>query len=95
MSLDPTTTLSQFLGSLPTFIAVLLAWMHSNGRFSDVNNRFSDVQNRLSDVHKRIDDLRDIIRAEGESTRAELRSELRRVEEVMDARLKHLEERER
>jgi len=78
MTLDP--TLSQFLGSLPTFIAVLLAWMHSNGR--------------ISDVHKRIDDLRDIIRAEGVSTRSELRSELRRVEEVMDARLKHLEERE-
>jgi hypothetical protein len=46
------------------------------------------------DVHKRIDDLRDIIRAEAASTRSELRSELRRVEEVMDARLKHLEERE-
>jgi hypothetical protein len=64
---------------MPTFIAVLLAWMHSNGR--------------ISNVHTRIDDLRDIIRAEGASTRAELRSELRRVEEVMDARLKHLEER--
>ncbi len=65
MTLDTSTTLSQFLGSMPTFIAVLLAWMHSNGR--------------ISDVHKRIDDLRDIIRAEAASTRSELRSELRRV----------------
>jgi hypothetical protein len=88
MAFDPSTTLSQFLGSMPTFVAVLLAWMHSNGRIADVNGR-------ISDVHKRIDDLRDIIRAEGAATRSELRSELRRVEEVMDARLKHLEERER
>jgi len=61
--------------------------MHSNGRFGDVNGRFADL-------HKRIDDLRDIIRAESASTRAELRAELRRVEDVMDARLRHLEERE-
>jgi len=85
MALDSTITLPQFLGSLPTFIAVVLAWMHSNGRFSDVNNRFSDV-------HKRIDDLRDVIRGEEEATRAELRADLGRVEEVMDARLKHIEE---
>ena len=58
MALDPAITLSPFLGGLPTFIAVVLAWMHSNGRFSDVNNRFSDV-------HKRIDDLRDVIRGGG------------------------------
>ena len=74
------STFSQFVGSLPTFIAVILAWIHSNGR--------------ISDVHKRMDDMRDVIRAEGQSTRNELRAELRRVEEVMDARLKHLEERE-
>ena len=71
MHLDPTAVLAQFLGSLPTFIAVVLAWMHSNSRMSDVQNG----------LNRRIDDTRDLLRAE-----------FRRVEEVMDARLKHLEE---
>jgi hypothetical protein len=39
------------------------------------------VNYRITDLHKRLDDLIDLWRAE-----------LRRVEEVMDARLKHLEE---
>ncbi|MGI9073721.1 MAG: hypothetical protein ACR2JB_20950 [Bryobacteraceae bacterium] len=46
----------------------------------------------MDDFAKRMDDLRELIRAEGQATRAELRAELRRVEEVMDAWLKHLEE---
>lgn len=73
-----TIALSQFVGSLPTFIAVILAWSQSNARISDTNARFD----------KRLDDLREIIRAEAQTIRAELR----RVEEVMDAQLKHLEE---
>jgi hypothetical protein len=95
---DTAAALAQFVGTLPTFIAVILAWMNSNGRISDVNSRIGDVNGRIgdtkSDIDKRIDDIRDLIRAEGAATRAELRAELRRVEEVMDARLKHLEERE-
>jgi hypothetical protein len=55
MQIDSTTAFSHLVGSLPTFIAVVIAWIHSNGR--------------ISDVHKRIDDLRDIIRAEGQATR--------------------------
>lgn len=86
MPIDTSGALTQFVGSLPTFIAVILAWMHSNGRFSDTNNRIGDTNSRLA---KRIDDLRDLIRAES----ATIRAELRRVEDVMDARLKHLEER--
>ncbi len=72
MHIDSTTILSQFLGTLPTFVAVLLAWIHSNSRMSDMQNS----------VNRRIDDTRDLLRAE-----------FHRVEEVMDARLKHLEER--
>jgi hypothetical protein len=80
--IDPSLALSQFVGSLPTFVALILAWLQSNARISDTNARFD----------KRLDDLREVIRAESQATRAELRAELRRVEEVMDARLKHLEE---
>ena len=83
MHIDTATAISQFLGTFPTFLAVILAWIHSNARINDNTAR----------MDKRIDDLREIIRAEAASTRTELRAELRRVEEVVDARLKHLEER--
>jgi hypothetical protein len=50
------------------------------------NARFDKIESRLDsmEIHfdKRFDDMRDLWRAE-----------LRRVEEVLDARLKHLEER--
>jgi hypothetical protein len=71
--IDPTLALSQFVGSLPTFIAVILAWLQSNARISDTNARFD----------KRLEDLRELNRPESQATRSELRAELRRVEEVM------------
>lgn len=46
------------------------------------NARFDKIEIRLDALDKRFDDMRDLWRAE-----------LRRVEEVFDARLKHLEER--
>jgi hypothetical protein len=46
------------------------------------NARFDKIEVRLDAIDKRFDDMRDLWRAE-----------LRRVEEVLDARLKHLEER--
>ncbi len=51
-------------------------------RFNDVDKRFNEVDRRFNDVNRRFDDMRDI-----------WRSELHRVEEILDARLKHLEER--
>ncbi len=48
-----------------------------------INARFSAVDQRFDGVDRRFDDMRDLWRAE-----------LHRVEEVLDARLKHLEERE-
>jgi len=46
------------------------------------NARFTGIDKRFDAVDQRFDDMRDLSRAE-----------LRRVEEVLDARLKHLEER--
>jgi hypothetical protein len=77
------------VGSLPTFIVVILAWLQSNARISDTNARFDK---RLDDFGKRIDDLRELIRSESQATRAEFRAGLRGVQEVMGGRLKHLEE---
>jgi len=46
-----------------------------------MNSKFQGVEQRFNAIDKRFDDMRDLWRAE-----------LRRVEEVLDARLKHLEE---
>lgn len=70
---------------IPT-LAVLVGILINNSRLSDVNSRMGDVNARLADLRAhmdaRFDDMRDM-----------WRSELRRVEEVLEARLKHLEER--
>jgi hypothetical protein len=50
-------------------------------RFSDTNRRIDDMNRRVEDVHRHIDDVKDI-----------LRGEMFRMEQVFDARLKHLEE---
>lgn len=47
-----------------------------------MNARFSAVDRRFDAMNQRFDDMRDLWRAE-----------LHRIEEVLDARLKHLEER--
>jgi hypothetical protein len=61
-------------------IAVLMAYI--NSKFEGVNSKFEGVDSKFEGINKRFDDMRDLWRAE-----------LRRVEEVIDARLKHLEER--
>jgi hypothetical protein len=70
---------------VPT-LAVLIGILINNNRLGDVNNRIADVNSRMGDlcshIDARFDDMRDM-----------WRGELRRVEEVIDARLKHLEER--
>jgi len=53
-----------------------------NSKFSGVGAKFEAVHARLNAIDKRFDDMRDLWRAE-----------LHRVEEVLDARLKHLESR--
>ena len=65
-------------------IGLLIAYI--NARFTsserNVNQRFDAVDRRFEAIDKRFDDMRDLWRAE-----------LHRVEEVLDARLKHLEQR--
>jgi hypothetical protein len=63
-----------------TLIGLLVALM--NAKFSGINARFEAVHSRLDAIDKRFDDMRDLWRAE-----------LHRVEEVLDARLKHIESR--
>jgi len=63
---------------VPT-LAVLIGILVNNSRLNDLNARFTDLGVQ---VNQRIEDLKET-----------WRSELRRVEEVLDARLTHLEER--
>lgn len=73
---------------LPT-LTVLVSLLINNQRLSDfekrMDQRFAKVDKRFTELDKRTEqwliDLRDL-----------LRSEFFRVEQVMDARLKHLEE---
>jgi hypothetical protein len=76
------------LPSVLSVIAVLVGILINNSRLGDMNARISDINARISELRShmdaRFDDMRDM-----------WRGELRRVEEVIDARLKHLEERSR
>ncbi len=63
-----------------TLIGLVIALF--NAKLSKVESRFDAIDRRFDAVDRRFDDMRDLWRAE-----------LRRVEEVLDARLKHIEER--
>ena len=53
-----------------------------NAKFGALGAKFEAIDKRFDAIDKRFDDMRDLWRAE-----------LRRVEEVLDARLKHIEQR--
>jgi len=71
-------------GALPTF-AVLIGILVNNQRLNDFA-RAVDV--RFADTNRHIDDGKQLLRGEIEL----LRGEMFRMEQVIDARLKHLEE---
>jgi hypothetical protein len=58
---------------------LLMAYI--NAKLDGVNQRFDGINQRFEGINQRFDDMRDL-----------WRTELRRVEDVIDARLKHLEE---
>lgn len=81
------------LASVPTVLAVLMGILINNARLGDVNirlgefrtymdTRFNNMDRRFDHVNGRFEEMKDV-----------WRSELHRVEEVLDARLKHLEQR--
>ena len=63
-----------------TLIGILIAYV--NAKFQAAETRFDAIDRRFDGIDRRFDDMRDLWRAE-----------LHRVEEVLDARLKHLEAR--
>ena len=67
------------LASVPATVTVLVGILMNNARLSDLRS-YLDV--RFNSIDVRFEEMKDL-----------WRSELHRVEEVLDARLKHLEER--
>ena len=72
--------------TVPTMLTVLIGILLNNSRLSDVNARLgelrSHIDGRFDGVDRRFEEMKEM-----------WRTELHRVEEVLDARLKHLEER--
>lgn len=63
-----------------TLVGLLIAL--SNAKFDGVGQQFKGIEAKLNAINARLDHMQEM-----------WRSELRRVEEVLEARLKHLEER--
>jgi len=98
MVADMQTVLAMGVPSLVVLIGILInnsRLTDLNGRFTDLNGRFTDLNGRFTDLRNYIDvrftDLQQVIDARF----AEQKAELLRVEQVMDARLRHLEENSR
>jgi hypothetical protein len=77
--MSDTQLLTIALAVVPNVLAVLVGILINNSRLTDLRGH---MDSRFNDVDRRFDEMRDL-----------WRSELYRVEQVIDARLKHLEER--
>jgi hypothetical protein len=86
LQMDNNQILTIALAAVPNMLAVLAGILINNARLSDTNARIGELRghmdSRFNDIDRRFDEMRDL-----------WRSELYRVEQVIDARLKHLEER--
>ena len=74
-----------FIGNA-VLVGLLMAYVNAkiSGLENVMNERFEGVNQRFEAINQRFDDMRDM-----------WRTELHRVEEVLDARLRHIEEERR
>jgi len=76
-------------------LIVLVGILINNARLGDLSNslnsRLNDVHTRIGETNTRIGELRSHMDVRFEEMKDLWRSELHRVEEVIDARLKHIE----
>jgi hypothetical protein len=84
--MNDTQILTIALSTAPTMLIVLVGILVNNARFGGLNTR-------LGETNVRIGELRSNMDTRFEEVKDLWRSELHRVEEVLDARLKHIEER--
>jgi hypothetical protein len=92
-----TQILTIAMSTAPTMLIVLVGILINNARLGDLssslNSRLNDMHTRIGETNTRIGDLRSHMDVRFEEMKDLWRSELHRVEEVIDARLKHIEER--
>lgn len=81
-----TQILTIALSTAPTMLLVLVGILINNARLGDTNTRISETNTRIGELRSHMD-------VRFEEMKDLWRSELHRVEEVIDARLRHIEER--
>jgi len=104
MSVEMTDTqiLTIAMSTAPTMLIVLVGILINNARLGDLSNnlgsRMNDLNTRIGETNARIGntdakigELRSHMDVRFEEMKDLWRSELHRVEEVIDARLKHIE----
>ena len=81
------------LASVPTVLAVLVGILINNSRLGDTNARIGDLRAHMDAQFRTVDQRFDAVDRRFDEMKEMWSSELHRVEEVLDARLRHLEER--
>jgi hypothetical protein len=81
-----TQILTIALSTAPTMLLVLVGILINNARLGDTNARIGHTNSRIGELRSHMD-------VRFEEMKDLWRSEFHRVEEVIDARLKHIEER--
>ena len=85
------------LPTASTIIVVLIGILLNNARLSDLradmNTRFDEVDRRFNEFDRRFTEFDRKFDQRFDDIKETWRAELHRVEEVLDARLRHLEER--
>jgi flagellar capping protein FliD len=93
--MNQTQILTIALSTVPTMLTVLVGILINNARLGDLsgnmNARLNDMNARITDTNARISELRSHMDARFEEMKDLWRSGLHRVEEMIDARLKHIE----
>ena len=79
-----TQILTIALSTAPTMLLVLVGILINNARLGDTNTRIGETNTRIGELRSHMD-------VRFEEMKDLWRSELHRVEEVIDARLKHIE----
>lgn len=95
VEMTDTQILTIAMSTAPTMLIVLVGILINNARLGDLssslNSRLNDMHTRIGETNTRIGELRSHMDVRFEEMKYLWRSELHRVEEVIDARLKHIE----
>ena len=91
--MNDTQILTIAFASVPTMLTVLIGILLNNARLSDVNSRLGELRSHMDGRFNDVDRRFDAVDRRFEEMKEMWRTEMHRVEEVLDARLKHLEDR--